>query len=109
MKILWIILITGFLLSVCGSAAFGAGSAPAAGSRQLLSVSAMALSSSTKQGGDGPSGSTVLSHSEYVYAGPNFGFGMFFQYDMQGTTEKDTTLGPKVEAYLDPFYIELGY
>ncbi|WP_413288455.1 hypothetical protein [Bdellovibrio sp. HCB337] len=94
---------------VVSSTVFAAGAAKATGSKQLLSASVMALSSSTKQGGEGPSGSTVLSHSEYVYAWPNFGVGMFFQYDMQGTTEKDSTYGPKVETYLDPFYLELGY
>lgn len=69
----------------------------------------MALTSSTKQGGNGPSGSTVLSQSEYVYGWPHFGFGMFFLYDMQGSTEKDTAYGPKLEAYWDPFFLEVGY
>jgi hypothetical protein len=93
-----------------GATAFAEGAAAPAGvKKQILSVSAMALSSSTKQGGDGPSGSTFLSHLEYVYGWPRFGVGFFFQYDMQGTAEKDTTMGPKFETYLDPFYVELGY
>ncbi|XGC79561.1 hypothetical protein ACES2L_09500 [Bdellovibrio bacteriovorus] len=79
------------------------------GKKHVFSFSAMALSSSTKQGGDGPSGSTVLSHSEYVWSGERFGFGAFFQYDMQGTTEKDSVYGPKLEIYLRPFFFEFGY
>jgi hypothetical protein len=77
--------------------------------KQLISVSAMALTSSTQQGGQGPSGSTVLSQSEYVYALPNFGLGFFFLYDMQGSAEKDSAYGPKLELYLEPFFLEFGY
>jgi len=91
-----------------GSFGYAAGAAKV-GDKQIISLSAMALSSSTQQGGSGPSGSTVLSHSEYVYSWSNFGAGFFFSYDMQGSTEKDSTYGPKVEVNFDPFYLELGY
>jgi hypothetical protein len=28
---------------------------------------------------------------------------------MQGSAEKDSAYGPKLEAYFDPFYLEVGY
>lgn len=106
MRRIFIFLLTIVATFLISSLAFGQ-SAP--GKKHIFSFSAMALSSSTKQGGDGPAGSTVLSQSEYVWAGPRFGFGMFFQYDMQGTTEKDSVYGPKMEIYLQPFFLEVGY
>lgn len=87
----------------------GGGGSPGA-KKQMISASLMALTSSTKQGGQGPSGSTVLSQSEYVYGWPSFGLGFFFMYDMQGSTEKDSAYGPKLEYYFfDTFFLELGY
>lgn len=97
-----------FAMSLHSELGFAQGKSPGT-KKQMISVSMMALTSSTKQGGQGPSGSTVLSQSEYIYAWPNFGLGMFFQYDMQGESQKDTAYGPKLEAYWDPFFIELGY
>lgn len=79
------------------------------GNQHLISVSAMALTSSTVQGGQGPAGSTVLSQSEYVYSRGHFGFGLFFQYDMQGSNEKDSLYGPKVEADFGIWFFELAY
>lgn len=96
------------LVVIFTGSSLAAAQAPGSG-KQLFSVSAMALSSSTKQGGTGPSGSTVLSQSEYVYSWQRFGAGFFFMYDLQGSTEKDNAYGPKLEAYLDPFYLEAGY
>lgn len=78
-------------------------------SRNMVSVTAMALASSTTQGGEGPAGSSILSQSEYVHGWSNFGLGLFFQYDMQGTSEKDTAYGPKIEFYLGHFFLEVGY
>lgn len=96
------------LVSLYALGSWAQGSAPGV-KKQMVSASLMALSSSTKQGGDGPAGSTVLSQSEYIYAWPGFGAGLFFLYDMQGSTEKDSAYGPKFEGYLDPFYVEVGY
>lgn len=84
-------------------------SAAPAVKKQVLSFTAMALTSSTKQGGQGPSGSTILSQTEYVYGWPWYGVGIFFMYDQQGTNEKDSGYGPKLEFYLNPFYFETGY
>lgn len=106
MKTLQIVLM---ILAIGGGVKVQAQSSPAAQKKQILSASVMALTSSTKQGGDGPSGSTVLSQSEYVYGWPYLGLGFFFLYDLQGSAEKDSAYGPKLEAYLDPFYLELGY
>lgn len=87
----------------------GGGSAAAAGKKHLFSISAMALTSSTKQGGQGPSGSTILSQAEYVRDTGFFGYGLFFLYDMQGSKEKDTAYGPKIEFNFDPFFLEYCY
>lgn len=69
----------------------------------------MALNSSTTQGGVGPTGSTILTRSEFVWAYNRFGFGAIFDYDLQGSNEKDSASGIKVEFYLSEFYLELGY
>lgn len=106
MKIGWIAI--ALIAFFAARVAFAQSKAPGVG-KQMLSVSLMALTSSTKQGGEGPAGSTVLSQTEYVYAWPDFGAGFFFLYDLQGSTEKDSAYGPKLEAYLDPFYVEVGY
>lgn len=84
-------------------------SAPAGQKKQIVSFTGMALTSSTTQGGAGPSGSTILSQSEYVYAWPHFGVGFFFLYDLQGQNEKDSAYGPKLELNFNPFFFEFGY
>lgn len=74
-----------------------------------FATSLMALSNSTKQGGQGPSGSTLLTQTELHYHFAWWGLGTFFQFDKQGSAETDTALGPKVELHTGPFYFEYGY
>ena len=93
-----------FLCSVNAEAQKGSGKA-----RKIISVGAMILNSSTTQGGAGPSGSTVLTQSEFVWAYDRVGFGALFDYDLHGSNEKDSAYGIKVEAYLSRFYFEVGY
>lgn len=69
----------------------------------------MALSSSTQQGGQGPSGSTLLTHTEYLYNFNNWGLGLFYLLDKQGSAETDTSYGPKLEIYFGSFYLDVGY
>lgn len=69
----------------------------------------MLLASSTRQGGQGPEGSTILSQLEYNYHGSWWGAGLFAQFDQQGKVEKDTAVGPKLEAHWNIFYVEFGY
>ncbi len=79
------------------------------GKKKILSVGAMILSSTTTQGGTGPSGSSVLTQSEFVWAWNRVGLGPIFLYDAHGTNEKDSAYGIKAEAYISNFYIELAY
>ncbi|OFZ28406.1 MAG: hypothetical protein A2622_04715 [Bdellovibrionales bacterium RIFCSPHIGHO2_01_FULL_40_29] len=79
------------------------------GARKIISVGVMILNSSTTQGGAGPSGSSVLTRSEFVWAYNRIGFGALFDYDLHGSNEKDSAYGIKIEAYLSKFYFELGY
>lgn len=74
-----------------------------------LALGAMALTNSTSQGGQGPSGSTILTQTELTYHGEWWGAGTFFQYDRQGSNQTDTALGPKLELHHGPFYLEGGY
>lgn len=80
------------------------------GSRKMIAVGLMALNSSTTQGGAGPSGSSILTRSEFIWAYPNYGFGALFDYDLHGSNEKDSAYGIKIEGYFfSSFYFELGY
>lgn len=83
--------------------------AEAGKAKKIVSIGAMALSSSTIQGGNGPSGSTLLTQSEFILAYTHFGYGLVFDYDLHGTSEKDSAYGIKVEGYYSHFYLELGY
>lgn len=74
-----------------------------------ISLTGMALTSSTSQGGQGPQGSTILTHADLFYNFSFWGIGMYMQYDIQGTSQTDTAIGPKAELHLGPFYFELGY
>ena len=69
----------------------------------------MTLSSSTQQGGQGPTGSTLLTHSEYLYNFTNWGLGLFYLIDKQGSAETDTAYGPKLEVFFGAFYLDVGY
>ncbi len=89
---------------------YAQGSSGAAGPGGFhASAAAMVLTSSTKQGGQGPEGSTILTHSELMYSKSWWGFGIYFQYDKHGDSETDTGIGPKLELAYQPFYFELGY
>lgn len=104
MKALLLICILIFSLNVNAQSKGGGAKA-----RKILSVGIMALNSSTQQGGAGPTGSSILTRSEFVMAYNRFGYGFIFDYDMHGTNEKDSAYGIKLETYMSSFYIELGY
>ena len=74
-----------------------------------MSAMAMVLTSSTKQGGQGPEGSTILTHTDIQYNKSWWAAGIYFQYDKHGDSQTDTGLGPKVELIYGPFYFEIGY
>src|SRR6478672_9125813 len=69
----------------------------------------MALSNSTKQGGQGTEGSTFLSQTNFTWHGSWWGAGLFAQRDSQGKSEVDTAYGPRLELTWNPFYLEYGY
>ncbi|HET9240739.1 MAG TPA: hypothetical protein VFO10_25975 [Oligoflexus sp.] len=69
----------------------------------------MAMSNSTKQGGQGTEGSTVLSQTNITWHGSWWGLGLFAQRDNQGKSEVDTAYGPRLELTWNPFYLEYGY
>lgn len=79
------------------------------GARKIVSVGFMALNSSTTQGGAGPSGSSILTRSEFVWAYERWGIGAMFDYDLHGSNEKDSAYGIKLETYLSNFFFEAGY
>ncbi len=93
-----------FVYAVPGS---GGGSKTASG--QSMSTGLMVLASSTVQGGQGPQGSTILTHTEYNYHGGWWSAGLFYQYDRQGTVQQDSAYGPKLEFNWQVFYLEMGY
>jgi hypothetical protein len=74
-----------------------------------LAVSGMALFNSSEQGGQGPSGSTILTQSDLIYSGRWWSLGGFFGFDKQGSNETDTSLGPKLELHYLGFYVESGW
>ncbi|MBC7753971.1 MAG: hypothetical protein H7Z71_07020 [Moraxellaceae bacterium] len=98
-----------FLLITLGVLSASAQKSSSSGSKKILSTGIMLLSSSTTQGGVGPSGSSMLSRSEFIWAYQHFGYGAMFDYDLHGSNEKDSAYGIKFEAYLSKFYLELGY
>ncbi len=102
-------LLFGFL-SLCVSTNVFAAGKGAGGAKHIFSFTGIVLASSTSQGGQGPSGSTLLTHTEYVYNWKWVGLGLFTQYDMQGTSQKDSGYGPKIEFKLgSKFYTEVDY
>lgn len=94
-----------FLILTLGMFSF----AVEAQARISFATGMMALTNSTKQGGQGAEGSTLLTQTDFNYHGSWWGAGLFFQYDKQGKNEIDTAYGPRLEATLNPFYIELAY
>lgn len=77
--------------------------------RISFSTGLMGLTNSTKQGGQGAEGSTILTQTDFTYHGSWWGAGLYFQYDKQGTAETDIAAGPRLEATWNPFFIEYGY
>src|SRR5262245_5281671 len=99
---------TAFLAALAAALALPARSL--AGPRGLhLAVSGMALTNDSSQGGAGPSGTSILTHGDFLYNWGSFGIGGFFQYDRQGSSETDGAGGPKIELNPGPFYLEAGY
>lgn len=101
MKMIWTLLIS--------LMAFTAQAQTAAPGAFQGAAMGMLLNSSTKQGGDGPQGSTILTHSEIQYNQSWWGFGLFVQYDRHGNNQQDMAYGPKLELVYLPFYLEIGY
>lgn len=95
--------IVSFIYCVCGFAQSGTKA------RKILSTGVMILNSSTTQGGTGPSGSSILTRTEFVWAYNRVGFGPIFDYDLHGSNEKDSAYGVKIETYLGKFFFEIGY
>lgn len=87
------------------------GTAPAFAGMTGMNISAttLALTSSTKQGGQGPGGSTLLTHFDMVYNWSWYGIGLSYSLDLQGSAEKDHVLSPKIEFHMDEFYLESGF
>lgn len=73
------------------------------------SLSLIPLTTSTKQAGNGPEGSTILSQFEFGVHQPFWGYGIFYQYDQHGDFQKDIGLGLKLEATYKAMYMDVGY
>lgn len=69
----------------------------------------MALTNSTKQGGQGTEGSTVLTQWDATWHFDWYAAGIFVQYDKQGDSETDFAAGPRLELTYNPFYFGIGY
>ncbi len=93
------------LVMIFSAAAYSQGKGSSG--RKIISIGAMALNSSTSQGGAGPSGSSILTRSEFVYAKERWGVGLLFDYDLHGANEKDSAYGIKFETYISNFFFEL--
>jgi len=98
-----------FNFSLAQAAGPAKGAAEGSGGGHHFGTGLMALSSSTQQGGQGPSGSTFLTHTEYIYNFSRWGLGLFYLMDKQGSAETDTSYGPKIEVRLGSFYLDVGY
>jgi len=87
----------------------GGGSTPSGPGSWYAAAMAMVLTSSTKQGGQGPEGSTILTHWEAQYNKSWWGAGLFLQYDKHGDSQSDIAYGPKVELVYGSFFFEIAY
>lgn len=92
-------LISGLLLAM----------APDALARISFATGVMGLTNSTKQGGQGSEGSTILTQTDFTYHGSWWGLGLFYQHDKQGSHETDNAYGPRLELTWNPFYLEYAY
>src|SRR5262245_31966625 len=105
-----LVLIASRLATVAALAASALTATPAlARTGFSLSTGVMALTNSTKQGGNGSQGSTFLTDTNAMWHDGWYSAGLFFQYDKQGASEVDTAAGPRLELMLDPFFIGLEY
>ena len=73
------------------------------------SFSFIPLATSTKQAGNGPEGSTIMSQFEFGVHKPFWGYGLVYQYDQHGDFQKDTGFGLKLEVNYKAMYLDLGY
>ena len=69
----------------------------------------MALTNSSKQGGQSSAGSTILTEADVSDHFDWWAVGLYTQLDKQGANETDLALGPRLELTYDPFYFEAGY
>lgn len=104
-------ILIGLLLVLTSTQAFAqAKGGSTKGPRHVFSFTGIVLASSTQQGGEGPSGSTLLTNTEYVFGWRWLGLGLFTQYDMQGNAQKDSAYGPKLEIRAgSKFFFEYSY
>lgn len=73
------------------------------------SLSLIPLTTSTKQAGNGPEGSTIMTQFEFAVHQPFWGYGLIYQYDQHGDFQKDTGFGLKLEATYKAVYVDVGY
>ena len=73
------------------------------------SFSFIPLATSTKQAGNGPEGSSLMTQFDFGVHKPFWGYGLFYQMDQHGDFQKDTGLGLKLEANYKAMYLDLGY
>lgn len=73
------------------------------------SLSLIPLATSTKQAGNGPEGSTIMTQFEFGVHKPFWGYGIIYQYDQHGDFQKDIGLGLKLEANYKAMYVDVGY
>lgn len=73
------------------------------------SLSLIPLATSTKQAGNGPEGSTVMTQFEFGVHHSFWGYGLIYQYDQHGDFQKDLGLGLKLEANYKAVYFDVGY
>lgn len=99
-----------FLTLVSAQALANKGGAGSSGPKHVFAFTGIVLASSTSQGGEGPSGSSLLTNTEYVFGWKFLGLGLFSQFDMQGNSQKDSAYGPKIEIRAgSKFFFEFGY
>lgn len=73
------------------------------------SFSLIPLTTSTKQAGNGPEGSTLMTHFEFGVHKNFWGYGLIYHFDQHGDFQKDTGLGLKLEATYKAIYFDIGY
>lgn len=92
-----------------GQAKGGGGGGGSSGGKHFFGTGIMFLNSETKQGGTGPTGSTLLSQTDFVRTWKKLGYGVTFNYDKHGKNQTDSSYGLKLEYHIDKFYLEFGY